>query len=327
MSVSRRFARPALVLGACALALAGSSAALRAQGDRVTLPRKPGPSQTLTVHMTQDMDLQMTMGPPAGGSPTAQDTQAPASRPPMKLSGNMMVEGTQKFGELDDQGRTPCEFTYTDAAMDMKMNGMSMPSDSFKDQFVGKSMTFAYTPDGAITNLKMADTPGAANIQSTVQQALSSFTMSMPKSPLSVGESAQMPVTMPLAMPLPGGATPPELKGTITYTLVRVDGSGDNRVAVLDQKIDATAAGQLPSPPGQASGAAGPSLTMHLTGTGQVQMDLARGVARSGEMTTTMDGSITPPAGAPVQPGAPSNVKIQGSSKTRMTADPKDRDR
>src|SRR5262249_37644027 len=139
MFVSRRFARPALVLGACALALAGSSAALRAQGDRVTLPRKPGPSQSLTVHMTQDMDLQMTMSPAGGdgAAPGSDDSQSQA-RPPMKLSGSMMVEGTQKLGAVDDMGRTPAEFTYTDAAMDMKMNGMSMPNDNFKDQFVGK---------------------------------------------------------------------------------------------------------------------------------------------------------------------------------------------
>jgi hypothetical protein len=233
-----------------------------------------------------------------------------------------MVEGTQKFGDLDDQGRTPCEFTYTDANMDMKMNGMSVPSQNFKDQFVGKSMSFAYAPDGAITGVKVADTsPNAASIQSTVQQALSAFTMSIPPQPLKVGDTAKMPFTMPLAMPMPGGGTPPAFKGTITYTLIRIDGSGDNRIAVLDQKVDATAEGPLPVPPGQAGG--GASLSMHMTGTGQAQMDLTRGIARSGEMTTTMDGSIRPPAGAPAQPGQPSNVKLSGSTKMKMTADPK----
>ncbi len=310
--------RPALLAGALALAAAGSAPALlRAQGDRVTLPRKPSPNQSIVVHMTQDMDLQMSMGaPPAGAS----DDSAP-QRPPMELSGSMMVEGTQKFGELDDQGRTPCEFTYTDADMNMKMNGMSVPSQNFKDQFVGKSMSFAYGNDGSITAVKLPDTsPNAAGIQSTVQQALSAFTMSIPTQPMQVGDTAKMPFTMPLAMPMPGGGAAPAFKGTITYTLVRIDGSGDNRVAVLDQKVDATAQGPLPAPPGQATGA---SLMMHMTGTGQAQMDLTRGIARSGEMTTTMDGSITPPAGAPAQPGQPGNVKLQGSTKMKMSADPK----
>lgn len=329
MFVSNRFSRRVLVIGALALATAWSSPAdLRAQGDRITLPRKPGPGQTLTVHMTQDMDLQMSMGgstPAAGGAAT----DDASSRPPMKLSGNMMVEGKQKFGDLDDQGRTPCEFTYTDASMDMKMNGMSVPSQNFKDQFVGKSMTFSYAPDGTITSVKLADTPGAAGVQSTVQQALNAFTMSLPTKPLSVGDTAQMPFTMPLAMPLPGGATPPAFKGTITYTLVRVDGSGNNRVAVLDQKLDATAAGQLPAPPGQA-GPGGANLTMHMTGSGQVQMDLARGIARTGEMTTTMDGSIKRAAGSqanPSQPGVPGDVKIQGNTKMKMSTDPADTDK
>src|SRR5690242_15943405 len=111
MFVSRRFSRRALGVGVLALATAWSAPALlRAQGDRITLPRKPSPSQTLTVHMTQDMDLQMSMpGAPAGPAPGDQ-SQPPPARQPMKLSGNMMVEGTQKFGDVDDQGRTPCEF-------------------------------------------------------------------------------------------------------------------------------------------------------------------------------------------------------------------------
>jgi len=315
MFVFNHLGTRALLVGALAVA---APMLIVAQGDQVTLPRKPSPNQTVTVHMTQDMDLQMSMTPPpaAPGS----DDNAAQQRPPMKLSGNMMVEGTQKFGDLDDQGRTPCEFTYTDADMDMKMNGMSVPSQNFKDQFVGKSMSFAYAPDGAITAVKVADTsPNAANIQSTVQQALSAFTMSIPTKPLKIGETASMPFTMPLAMPIAGGGTPPAFKGTITYTLVRIDGSGDSRVAVLDQKVDATAEGPLPAPPGQAAGA---SLTMHMTGTGQSQMDLTRGIARSGEMSTTMDGSIRPPAGAP-QPGMPGNVKISGSTKMKMSADPK----
>jgi hypothetical protein len=330
MFVSSRFRHHALGAGLLALATVWSSpAALWAQGDRVTLPRRPSPNQTVTVHMTQDMDLQMSMGatPAAGGGDDANASPSQPARPPMKLSGNMMVEGTQKFGGLDDQGRTPCEFTYTNAAMDMKMNGMSVPNQNFKDQFVGKSMSFAYGQDGSVTAVKVADTsPNAAGIQSTVQQALSAFTMSIPAQPLAIGETAKMPFTMPLAMPLPGGATPPAFKGTITYTLVRIDGSGNNRVAVLDQKVDATAEGPLPAPPGQAGSA---SLTMHMTGTGQSQMDLTRGIARSGEMTTTMEGAIRPAAGAAPQPGQPppGNVSIQGSTKMKMTADPKEGDR
>jgi hypothetical protein len=327
MFVSHRFRRHALVIAAFALATVWSSPAdLRAQGDRITLPRKPGPSQTLTVHLTQDMDLQMSMGAAPASPAGASDSQS-QSRPPMKLSGNMMVEGTQKFGEVDDQGRTPCEFTYTDASMDMKMNGMSMPSGDFKDQFVGKSMSFAYGPDGAVTNLKVPDNPGVANVQSTIQQALNAFTMSIPTKPLAIGDTAQMPFTMPLAMPLPSGGAPPAFKGTITYTLVRVDGSGANRIAVLDQKLDATANGPLPAPPG-APGGAGANLTMHMTGTGQVSMDLGRGIARSGEMTTTMDGSIKRPEGAPSQPGMPpGDVRISGSTKMKMSTDPSDRDK
>jgi hypothetical protein len=336
MFVSSRYCRRALLVGTLALATVWSSAAqVRAQGDRITLPRRPSPSQTLTVHMTQDMDLQMSMGAatPPPSAPGADNQAQPQSRPPMKLTGMMMVEGTQKFGDLDDQGRTPCEFTYTDASMDMKMNGMSVPSQNFKDQFVGKSMSFAYGSDGAVTAVKLADMPGAAGIQSSVQQALSAFTMSIPTQPLAIGDTAKMPFSMPLAMPLPGGATPPAFKGTITYTLVRVEGSGANRVAVLDQKLDATASGPLPAPPGQPTGT-GANLTMHMTGTGQVQMDLTRGVARSGEMTTTMDGSImrsAPAAGqdpsAQSQSGMPGDVRIQGSTKMKMSSDPADRDK
>jgi hypothetical protein len=70
---------------------------------------------------------------------------------------------------------------------------------------------------------------------------------------------------------------------------------------------------------------------MHMTGTGQVQMDLARGIARSGEMSTTMDGTITrqvPPSsgdtaqGTPPPAGGPGDVRIQGSTKMKVSAEP-----
>jgi hypothetical protein len=328
MSVSSRFSRRVLAIAAFALATAWSShAQVRAQGERITLPRKPGPNQTLVVHLTQDMDMQMTMAG-ANAAPGGSDgATPPQTMPPMKISGNMMMEATQKVGEADDQGRTPSNLTYTDASMDMKMNGMAMPSQNFKDQFVGKAMSFAYAPDGSVTDVKMPeDTPGSAGINATVQQALSAFTISLPPQPLSVGESASMPFSVPLALPLPGGATPPAFKGTIVYTLVRVDGSGTNRVAVLDQKMDATAQGALPPPGGAAAGqGGGPNLTMHMTGTGQVQVDLARGIARSGDIETTMDGTIRRGTGAS-QPGAPpGDIRLQGTTKMKMSTNPQDK--
>jgi hypothetical protein len=330
MFVSRNYSRRVKVsVLACALATASSAAVLRAQGDRITLPRKPGPNQTLVVHLTQDMNMQMTMGgsdavpsdAPAGASSPAGG--GPQRMPPMKLTGSMTMEATQKVGAADDQGRTPCEFTYTDANMDMKMNGMALPSQDFKSQFVGKSMTFNYTADGTITDVKMPDTPGAQAIKTSVQQALGSFTMSLPTQPLSIGETAKMPVTVPLAIPLPGGAQPPSFKGTVTYTLVRIDGAGNERVAVLDQKMDATAEGAIPAPGGQQGG----TLSMHMTGSGQIQVDLARGVARSGEIETNMDGTIkrqTSPEGG--QPGQPSgDVRLQGTTKMKLSTTPSDR--
>jgi hypothetical protein len=268
----------------------------------------------------------------AGGAPGAPGAggAGPQRMPPMKLTGSMTMEARQKVGSTDDQGKTPCEFTYTDANMDMKMNGMSLPNNDFKNQFVGRSMSFAYAPDGTVTDLKMPDnTPGAAAITNTVQQALGQFTMSLPTQPLSVGETAKMPVTVPLALPLPGGAKPPAFKGTVTYTLVRVEGSGNERVAVLDQKMDATAEGALPAPGGNASGQPGGTLTMHMTGNGQISVDLARGVARSGEIETTMDGTIrrlSPSAGGqPQQPQPGGDVKLQGTTKMKMSMQPQDR--
>jgi hypothetical protein len=328
MSVSSRFSRRVLAITAVALATAWSShAQVRAQGgERITLPRKPGPNQTLVVHLTQDMDMQMSMAAADTGAAGADSAPPPQAMPPMKISGNMMMEATQKVGEADDQGRTPCELTYTDASMDMKMNGMAMPSQDFKDQFVGKAMTFAYASDGSVTEVKMPeDTPGGAGIKAAVQQALSAFTISLPTQPLAVGESASMPFSVPLALPLPGGATPPAFKGTITYTLLRIDGSGPNRVAVLDQKMDANAQGSLPAPGGAAGGQGGPSLTMHMTGAGQVQVDLTRGIARSGDIETTMDGTIRRPEGGQIQPGVPGNVRLQGTTRMKMSTNPQDR--
>src|SRR5215471_19880012 len=117
MSVSRRFSRRVWLIPAFTLATVWAShAPLDAQGDSITLPRKPAPNQTLTVHLTQDMDMQMSMAnsevdAPSQPQSSQPEGQPPRGMPPMKLSGAMTMEGTQKVGETDDQGRTPCEFT------------------------------------------------------------------------------------------------------------------------------------------------------------------------------------------------------------------------
>lgn len=323
-------------------------------GERIILPRRPSPNQTLAVKLTQDMDMQMTVMPPEGA-------QGPQQTPsPMKVNGTMSMAATQTIGKPDDQGRTPCEFKYTDANLNMKMNGMAMPGEQFHDQFVGKTMTFAYAPDGSVTDVKVPETPGAVGMKATIQQALNAFTLSLPAKPLSVGESATVPVTIPLSIPMPGGATPPTFKGTVTYKLLRIEGSGNNRVAVLEQKMDATAEGNLPSPGasstagsgatasgGTGSGASGgagstasgggrsmsaggasngASLRMHMSGGGEVQVDLARGVARSGELETTMDGTVKRPAtGAMALMGG--DLHMQGTTKMKMSTDPQETDR
>ncbi len=350
------------LLGASVALLTVFAVEMGAQGgERIILPRRPSPNQTLAVKLTQDMDMQMTVMPPEGAQG---QQQIPGTPPPMKVNGTMSMAATQTVGKPDDQGRTPCEFKYTDASLNMKMNGMEMPGDQFHDQFVGKTMTFAYAPDGSVTDVKVPDTPGAVGMKATVQQALNAFTLSLPAKPLSVGESATVPVTIPLSIPMPGGATPPTFKGTVTYKLLRIDGSGNNRVAVLEQKMDATAEGNLPGPGGAssttgsgatASGAAsggasggagssasgatgggrsmsaggapnGATLTMHMSGGGQVQVDLARGVARSGELETTMDGTLKrPTTGAMALMGG--DLHMQGTTKMKMSTDPQETER
>jgi hypothetical protein len=317
-------------------ALVGVSAAivlaavpLFAQGDRIILPRRPSPNQTLTIRLTQDMDMHITVLP---ANPSQGGEGQPPAVPPMNVVGTMSMEATQKVGERDNEGRIPSEFKYTDAGMNMKMNGMSVPAgDQFHDQFVGKTMTFAYGPDGTVTDVKVPDTVGSDALKASLQQAISSFTMSMPAKPLSIGESATVPFSAPIPMPLPGGGAPPQLKGSMTYTLVRIEGSGSNRVAVLDQKMEATAEGSLPSPGasdgsrggagGSGTGAAGPGVMMHVKGTGQLQMDLARGVARSGELQTMMDGTLKRPANGPMSLVG-GDLHLEGTTKMKMSTNP-----
>ncbi len=255
------------------------AASLQAQSDKITLPRRPAPNQSFSVKMTQDVDMAMTV----------EGEGAPTTGGPMKTSGQISVTMDQKIGAVDATGLLPVEVTYTDAGGEMTVNGQAMKLSQMRDQVVGKSLKLQLDAAGGVSK---ADVPeGLEMSEQMLRQMWESFAGRIPATPLAVGEKFTMPLSIPMPIPV-AGEQGTKLEGTVTTTLAKVEGTGANRLAYLDQVFE----GGLNTAVKRTADSPEVKVNMKMSGTGRVTVDLARGVMPSGDTTFKINGEVTGPS-------------------------------
>jgi len=289
-------------MAAVAIGLICVEGRLPAQTEKFTISLAPRPGQTVHYVAVQDITMEIVPDVPAGQSSLI---------PTMKMVGKTTLAFTERTGSPDPQGRVTALLTYEQADGEMSINGVTMAAGGSLADFVGKTLILVFAADGKLADVT-APPEMAAALGPAREFILNLFKL-MPAAALAIGETTTTPFSIPLPIPVPGGA-PIALEGHAKTTLVSVDADGDDRIAKCDQAFDAAMGPQAPSDP--APGTMRPSMDMKMQGSGKLQFNVDRGLTKSNESETTVDGVLSfGGSGTSALPSA----KIRGTIKVALT--------
>jgi hypothetical protein len=196
------------------------------------------------------------------------------------------------------------------------MNGRSTTATGPVSALVGKTFTVVFDQRGAIVSSKIPS--GAGLPENALKQMMESLYEKAPKDLVVVGETVTAPLNF--AIPLPGlpGAAPMNLEGETKYKLVSIDKQDVGRIANLDITIDGKLITTMegPSPNGNVK----MNLDFKMSGGGRTLNDLDRGIVKSSETTSTIDGAIRI-AGQTAEQSLNVTMKMQGTMKSSVTTE------
>lgn len=271
----------------------GSSAIAPGQSEKVVVRLMPKPGTTVHYRMTQEMDFDI-------------EREGTATPEPMKMLGGMRMATSQKTGTADADGRFETELVYDELSSEMKMNGKPLPGLGSMDWFVGKKIRITYDRDGTLLEVKAPGLPVEA-----LRQMITSFYGILPAEPMGIGDTARMPFSMALPIPILSGR-PSNMEGHTTYKLVGLDREGSDRLARLEQSIEAKLT--IPLSDTQSGGPTPMSIEAEMKGSGTVQLNLDRGLIQTNDTLMTIDMKI-----AAAAPSATTNPNITMHGQLKMT--------
>jgi hypothetical protein len=249
---------------------------LAAQGERIAMRQVPKANETFKFRMTQELDMQITR----------HDDAEPDPAEPTRVLGKTTFSFTEKTGSVDAQGNTPAEITYDEILVERSINGKPVPVQNVGGMLAGKTVTFTYDGKGTVIDVKAPPDIGFSG--DSLKEMMGSLA-TIPDVPLAIGETATMPFAMPLPIPPPGDQ-PLNVQGQARYKLLELSSEGGGRIARFEQTVEATldTAVDLPLP----SGVAKVYVKFTLSGGGGLQLNVDKGVVKSGDVLSTIDGNM-----------------------------------
>jgi hypothetical protein len=253
-----------------------ATSAVSAQGDRITIQLTPKPNQVVRYHSVQEMRFTL----PSGGA-----TADPS--PSLPGLGNIVATidtvHTVTLDVPDAQGHAEARFTYDQFTMQISVNGQTMPLPFPVDTILRQSFTAIVDCDGRIVDFKGSD----QNPMLAAIKPLLAITLGGTSVTLSPGETASVPLSAELALPIPGAVGAMTMTGEAKYTLVSVDAGSAGRVAHLNMTVTGRLVTQDTQAPAAAMG-----MTMSMSGDGTLDVDVARGVVTLRKQRQTIDMEI-----------------------------------
>ena len=248
------------VLAAALLGLNLGAIAAPAAPTAVSFDTAPRAGQ----HQRQQIDIQATMKMRTEATPDATDEQrgkiAQASEQmakmgPVKMA--MQMQQTLKVDQPDADGWLPMTVSTGTKNAQMEVGGKIV--SLLQPKATDLAFAARFNPRDFAFELQKVD--GAPELNealraqgtTAVSEALQLF-KALSQRPLKVGESVDVPLTMALPVPLPGGAG--AMQGQLRYTLARVDRGVAYFDLGMDLKLDINAA--VPVPAAAASAASAP---------------------------------------------------------------------
>lgn len=231
-------------------------------------------------HQRQLIDMQATMTMRVEPAPEATEEQRAkiaqmaermaAQGGPIKMS--MAMTQTTRVGQPDADGWLPLVFTGSDRKTTIEVGGKVVPTP--RESTGDMTLNARFNPrDFAFELQKVEGAPGMQALMTAQGQAMLADAFKLHKAlaqrSLKIGESVDVPMSVALPVPMPGGAG--GMQGQVRYTLARVE----RGVAYFDlsMTLNANVDTPLPPPPA-ASGASAPDTataprTLHVVMNGQ----------------------------------------------------------
>jgi hypothetical protein len=264
-------------------------AVVSAQPASVTIPRLPLPGSAVRMTMTQDLHF---------------DLSAPAFPQPMKLDGAVLARFLQRTGTLDSAGTVTSDLGYDTLSVSITVNGMAMGSPAV---LAGEHMTIRYDSTGQIVEFNAP--PELEQRVANLRQLLISSLGGLPAGTMSPGDSTVSQVSAPIPLDPGMGSTPLLLTSTVTSRLRSVSRDSGQVIARFDRASNGNLSGEVTMPMlGKGT------MTLVMTGTGTMEIDVGRGLIRSGSHDTRME--LT------VDVGGGSTMTMVGSLRTTTRGEP-----
>jgi hypothetical protein len=214
-----------------------------------TTPR-PGQHQRLVNDMQATVRMRVEAGPDATDEQRAKVAERMAQMGPMKMS--MQMVQTLRVDPPAPDGWLPVAMTLTFPKGEIDVGGQTIPMPQTKSPET--SFVARFNPRDFDFDIQKID--GAKELTDALKaQGTKPFTeafqlfKALREHPLKVGDSVDVPLTMALPMPMPGGAG--AMQGQVHYKLTKVERGVAYFDLGMDLKLDINA--PMPTPPAAAS--------------------------------------------------------------------------
>lgn len=295
------------LLPLAALSLCVISATTFAQTDtpeKVSLKMTPKPDQTTRLRMVTEVDMELSF---EGEIPPEL-----AALNPMKMQMKSVTGITQKTGPLNKQGQFVMELIYDEVNAEMTMNGNALPGGGDVGQLKGKKVKVTLDQKGTI--FEVQSPPEIQMDAAAFKQLLKSLYGALPDEPMATGETATVPLSMALPLPLPGSG-PINLVGSSKLKLLAVEKEGDSRIAKMEAVVEARMTNLTDFP--SRNGPAKMKMDFSMTGGGTSSVNLDKATVKTNETTMKLEGRMSPaPESADAKLPA---IAMKGSVKTTVT--------
>jgi hypothetical protein len=254
-----------------------------AQKERIRIRSLPLPD--VTVRMSVDQTLHV-------------DVQSAALPAPMALDGTTLMRFSQRAGQPDTAGMISTQLTYDTLQIAMNLNGSPMgPSGS---DLAGKSVTAKYDSAGRLMDLVLP--PELERLATPMRNIFSSSLGALPSGELAIGDSVTTSMSVPIPIDLPGASNSASVAWVTRFRLDRVLHEGAGVIAVFDILSQGTLKQMLATALGNAD------VDLKMTGTGTMEVDVQRGLVRTGTTDTKLNMTM--------DLGGGSTVTMTGNTRT-----------
>ena len=293
---------PMAILCLCAISV--TTIAQTEKPEKVLLNLTAKPDQSTKLRMMTEIYMEMSF---EGDIPPEL-----AALNPMKMQVKSVTAFTQKTGPLDKQNRFEMELIYDEVSSEITMNGNPLPGGGDPAQLKGKKIKVTMDQKGGIFDVQSP--PEIQMSADAFKEMLKSLYGALPTEPMAIGETATVPLSMALPLPIPG-AGPLNLLGSSKIKLLAVEKEGTGRIAKLDSTVEARI-NTLVDFPSQ-SGPAKMKMDFSMTGGGPSSVNLDKATVKTNETTMKLEGRMTPAAES-ADAKLPT-IALKGTVKTTVT--------